>query len=146
MTPPRYDEFLKLSAALTGFELIDLVGTGMGSAYFKKVSKELPPTDLNELFDTWVRICDECGDDSGAIEHRVHERLLTLPLFAPVIYQIVKLWYLGIWYRDNDGNKGEVVSADAYTKGLVWRAIGAHPPGAEPTGFGSWASEPPPGP
>ncbi len=34
------------------------------------------------------------------------------------------------------------VSAAAYTEGLLWRAIGAHPPGAKAPGYGSWAVPP----
>ncbi len=35
-----------------------------------------------------------------------------------------------------------VVSAAAYTEGLLWRAIGAHPAGAKAPGYGSWAVPP----
>jgi hypothetical protein len=35
-----------------------------------------------------------------------------------------------------------VVSAAAYTEGLLWRAIGAHPQGAKAPGYGSWAVPP----
>lgn len=34
------------------------------------------------------------------------------------------------------------VSAAAYTEGLLWRAIGAHPQGAKAPGYGSWAAPP----
>ena len=35
-----------------------------------------------------------------------------------------------------------VVSPAAYTEGLLWRAIGAHPSGAKAPGYGSWAIPP----
>jgi hypothetical protein len=35
-----------------------------------------------------------------------------------------------------------VVSPAAYTEGLLWRAIGAHPAGAKAPGYGSWAQPP----
>ena len=35
-----------------------------------------------------------------------------------------------------------VVSPAAYTEGLLWRAIGAHPSGAKAPGYGSWAVPP----
>lgn len=35
-----------------------------------------------------------------------------------------------------------VVSPAAYTEGLVWRAIGAHPAGAKAPGYASWAQPP----
>ncbi|MFE5901212.1 hypothetical protein ACFQ67_27870 [Streptomyces sp. NPDC056488] len=47
--------------------------------------------------------------------------------------------------RVHDGDRREtpfVVSPDAYTEGLLWRAIGAHPSGAKAPGYGSWANPP----
>ncbi|WP_411075768.1 hypothetical protein [Streptomyces sp. cmx-4-7] len=45
--------------------------------------------------------------------------------------------------RGEDGREPPfVVSPDAYTEGLLWRAIGAHPSGAKAPGYGSWASPP----
>ena len=32
--------------------------------------------------------------------------------------------------------------AQAYTAQLAYRAAGAHPPGANPTGYGSWSLDP----
>ena len=65
---------------------------------------------------------------------------------------MIVLWYLGQWdqlpsdWRDRHGasplDVAARVSADAFRAGLVWRAIGAHPTGAEPPGFGSWATPP----
>ncbi|HYO83919.1 MAG TPA: hypothetical protein VES20_21125, partial [Bryobacteraceae bacterium] len=39
-------------------------------------------------------------------------------------------------------NVGFMVSAAAYTEGLLWPAIGANPPGAKGPGYGSWALPP----
>ena len=39
--------------------------------------------------------------------------------------------------------QAQVASAAAFREGLVWPAIGAHPIGAKPPGFGSWASRRP---
>ena len=64
------------------------------------------------------------------------------------------MWYLGSWFpppeswfaaytkvKQNDSLQ-RVVSAVTYKEGLVWKAIGAHPPGAKPPGFGSWSKPP----
>jgi hypothetical protein len=48
---------------------------------------------------------------------------------------MVKMWYLGSWL-------GQVVSADAYKEGLVWPAIGTHPPAAKQPGYASWSLPP----
>lgn len=71
---------------------------------------------------------------------------------GPVARNTIVLWYLGQWdalpreWRDRHGasprDVSHVVSADAYAAGLVWRAIRAHPMGADPPGFGSWANPP----
>ena len=65
---------------------------------------------------------------------------------------MIVLWYLGQWdqmprhWRDRHGaspaDTAGVPSAAAFRAGLVWRAIGAHPTGANPPGFGSWATPP----
>jgi len=66
---------------------------------------------------------------------------------------IVLLWYLGSWYepRDLEANaspgtrhaiSSEVVSAKAYTQGLVWEIAGAHPMGYSNLQFGYWSRDP----
>jgi Membrane bound FAD containing D-sorbitol dehydrogenase len=66
---------------------------------------------------------------------------------------IVLLWYLGSWYEPGDlkanaspGTRhavsSEVVSAKAYTQGLVWEIAGAHPMGYSNLQFGYWSRDP----
>jgi hypothetical protein len=66
---------------------------------------------------------------------------------------IVLLWYLGSWYRPEDLKKNaapgtrafirsQVVSAKAYTLGLVWQIAQAHPMGYSNLQFGYWSREP----
>ncbi len=66
---------------------------------------------------------------------------------------IVLLWYLGSWYKPADlknnsapGTKtfipSEVVSAKAYTQGLVWQIAQTHPMGYSNLQFGYWSREP----
>jgi hypothetical protein len=71
---------------------------------------------------------------------------------GPIACNIIKLWYVGIWYQlppawtdAFDARPNDVtfmVSASACPEGLLWAAIGAHPPGAKAPGFGSWAAPP----
>jgi hypothetical protein len=71
---------------------------------------------------------------------------------GPIARNVIVLWYLGQWdqmprhWRDRQGaspaDVAGVPSAAAFRAGLVWRAIGAHPTGANPPGFGSWATPP----
>ena len=66
---------------------------------------------------------------------------------------IVLLWYLGSWYKPADLQKNsapgtrasidsQVVSAKAYTQGLVWQIVQAHPMGYSNLQFGYWSREP----
>jgi hypothetical protein len=66
---------------------------------------------------------------------------------------IVLLWYLGSWYTpkalmDQAGAakpgliSSEVLSAKAYTQGLVWQIAGAHPMGYSNLQFGYWSRKP----
>jgi hypothetical protein len=141
MTPAR--SFAALSAALTGFREADLWGTGMVETY------------LDELFatvgDAVVARLLTAGDEAlrtGELEALV----LDDPDLGPVARNVIVLWYLGQWnalpgeWRNRHGASPldipRVISADAYAAGLVWRAIGAHPMGARPPGYGSWADPP----
>jgi len=66
---------------------------------------------------------------------------------------IVLLWYLGSWYEPADlkanaspGTRhaisSKVVSAKAYTQGLVWEIAGTHPMGYSNLQFGYWSRYP----
>jgi hypothetical protein len=66
---------------------------------------------------------------------------------------IVLLWYLGSWYQPADLKENSapgtrhlisstVVSAKAYTQGLVWQIAGAHPMGYSNLQFGYWSRDP----
>jgi hypothetical protein len=68
---------------------------------------------------------------------------------------VVLLWYLGSWYEPADLKKfhdspqlltgpipSKVVSAKAYTQGLVWMIAGAHPMGYSNLQFGYWSRDP----
>jgi hypothetical protein len=67
---------------------------------------------------------------------------------------IVLMWYLGSWYKPADLQNAEknpklsapipskVISAKAYTQGLVWQIAQAHPMGYSNLQFGYWSREP----
>jgi len=66
---------------------------------------------------------------------------------------IVLLWYLGSWYKPADLKSNsapgsaafipsQVVSAKAYTQGLVWQIAQAHPMGYSNLQFGYWSRDP----
>jgi hypothetical protein len=170
-TEEKLREFVKFSAAVTGFSEFDLWGTGQAEAYYKAAVDQEGPDAIQR-----VMASDPAAGPTDA-----------------VVKSIIKLWYVGVWYgpelvgrmdvaawtapgrsgakpavpddsrpdgslprqagpghrAGEDRAHGEeestplfVVSPDAYTEGLLWRAIGAHPSGAKAPGYGSWANPP----
>ncbi|MET8565110.1 hypothetical protein ABZV75_32805 [Streptomyces flaveolus] len=165
-------DFVKFSAAVTGFSEFDLWGTGQAEVYYETVLNQEGPDAIQKAI---------ASDPHAAPAD-------------PVVNSIIKLWYVGVWYGPElvgrmdvaawtapgkSGSKpavpddsqpevtrfgqavagqhqpgedrahGEnerralfVVSPDAYTEGLLWRAIGAHPTGAKAPGYGSWVNPP----
>lgn len=148
--------FLELSALLTGFELPDLLGTGMGAAYLEKLEAVIPPRLLERLWHTTAAVLAEHPRESEPRAEAVRRVIWGDPDLGPVARNILKLWYLGVWYpmpahwRERNGSSTHdlmaVVSARAYQQGLVWPAIGAHPMGAKHPGFASWQLPPPANP
>jgi hypothetical protein len=129
------DAFVRLSAALTGFERVDLLGTGQAPHYFDWVTTRADLATLRKLWDL----------ARGPLTDRVLEKLLADAALGPVAKQINFLWYTGQWkdpFPPEPGTQTTIVSAAAYREGLVWRAAAAHPSGAKQTGFASWATLP----
>jgi hypothetical protein len=118
---PHLTPFLSISSSLTGFEVSTLLGTGMAERYH----------DL---------LLDQLGSDGFAA-------LLSAPPTSPPAadpaetdamtphQKLIRLWYTGIW-------ENIMVDPAAYPVGLIWRAIGANPPGARAPGYGTWALKP----
>ena len=141
------DSFVALSAALTGFRASELWGTGQAEAYLTELLETVGEPIVARLLAT--------GDEALRAEDpetAVRERVMEDPTLGPVARNTIILWYLGQWnalpneWRNRHGanprDVPRVVSADAYQSGLAWKAFGAHPMGANPTGFGSWAQPP----
>lgn len=147
--------FLNLSTVLTGFQPVDLQGTGLVQAYCHKVSTIIGQEITNELLTLADSILKQPGGDEPSlekIEQAIRQDILASPKLGPVARNIIKLWYLGTWYpmsadwRKQYGVSSEdrehIISAAAYEESLVWRAMGSHPPGAKQPGFGTWSLPP----
>lgn len=64
---------------------------------------------------------------------------------APLVnlaLSINKLWYLGSWYDPEDPTQQQVVSDQAYIRGLSWQVMQSHAMGNSPFTFGYWAKDP----
>ena len=136
--------FLAFSSEVTAFTVFDLQGTGQAESYLSTVVRVLGEQNLTELLDAYA-----------GTEHkprRLEADIFSSEKLGPIARNIIKLWYVGVWYTlppewvdrfgalENDGTF--TASSDAYPEGLLWRAIGANPPGARAPGYGSWAHAP----
>jgi hypothetical protein len=66
----------------------------------------------------------------------VKSRVMNDAKLGPTARSLIKMWYLG---GDATPFSANVVSAATYKEGLVWQAIGSHPPAAKQPGYGSWS-------
>ena len=144
------ESFLSFSAAVTAFTTFELLGTGMADAYLAAVIKVVGETTVGELLHIWDSISGSNGQQP--LEHKLRLAIFGDEKLGPIARNIVKMWYIGIWYQlpyswsqtfgalEHDVNF--MVSPAAYTEGLLWPTIGAHPPGAKAPGYGSWSGPP----
>ncbi|MGK5731985.1 hypothetical protein [Streptomyces sp. URMC 124] len=135
------DDFLTASAALTGFDAFELHGTGMAGAYHETAREQVGDAALGRFLDA---LAAAGGDPDG----------ITDEISRDIARAVAHTWYLGVWPQlarsvhtalgRERANAAFTVSPEAYAEGLVWRTFHAHPAGAKPPGFGTWA-DPPPG-
>ncbi|WP_037619724.1 hypothetical protein [Streptomyces aureus] len=162
MTAPSFERFLLLSVDLTAFEETDLLGTGMAHKYLAKVRAACGDEAVTALLDAHRAARADAAGPAGnrartPLDRDVFDRALRHRIFCddrlgPVARNVIKLWYAGMWYAlppewtDRYGTctaaGTSTVTAAAYQEGLLWRAIGANPPGAKAPGYGSWSKPP----
>lgn len=146
------NDFLTCSAALTGYDVLDLQGTGMSEAYHKLVCEIVGPGLCRTLFRRGARLAKRYADDPDALTAAYRRDILSDPRLGPVARNVIKLWYLGQWeqlppaWRSAYGNHPKDVthipSPAAYRAGLVWTTIDAHPMGDLQPGYGTWSRPP----
>lgn len=152
--PPIHplEQFLNLSVVLTGFNKVELQEAGTGREYLNLLTEMAGGTLCFELWAETQAIFAKYAGHAGRLEREVNQRILKSEKFAPLARNIILMWYNAIWYQlppdwttrhgANALDQDHVVSARAYPEALVWRAMGAHPQGAKPQGFGAWALPP----
>jgi hypothetical protein len=143
----RLATFTDMSAALTGFTS-------------EAIAPRLDPTDLSKaLLDAVDALAG--ADAVNALlarfvsmqtqpPQRIADALLGIAPTASgpdvqLARSIVKLWYLGSVYPldSTSAFDGRTLSANAYIRGLAWRAAQAHPMGYSEFSFGYWSDPPP---
>ncbi len=142
-------QFLRFSSEVTAFTEFELRGTGMAEAYLNAVVGVIGQDLLTQLLDAYDRMLG-VGPDLRA--DRLRREVFGDAKLGPIARNIIKLWYIGVWYKlprewvesfgTNVKNDTFMVSAVAYTEGLLWTAIAANPPGAKGPGYGYWAHPP----
>jgi hypothetical protein len=167
MSTPSFKSFLQLSADLTAFDKTDLLGTGLAHRYLAKVRAACGDEVVTALLEAHRAARADASDDArshnGALPDRalperslldraLRHRIFSDDRLGPVARNVIKLWYAGMWYGlppewtdrygANAAAETSTITAASYQEGLLWRAIGANPPGAKAPGYGSWAAPP----
>jgi hypothetical protein len=135
------DTFVNLSVILTGYPKSKIQPQNntqkLPELYFGVLNKEVPSDLIASLNDTFLAIPDP--DESS-----VKAKIVMNDKLGPVAKNILKMWYLGIWY-DLDKKKPDnsyVVSNIAYKNGLAWSTMYAHPMGYSEENFEYWNTPP----
>lgn len=149
MSSERQDDFLALSAELTAFGRVELVGTGEADAYFNTFTRIVGAAAVDALLDAYTAMDAASADDR---QQEFRRTIFGDAYIGPLARNLIKLWYVGIWYQlprawrerygAREGDETFTVSANAYTQGLLWPAADANPAGAQSPGWASWTKPP----
>ena len=147
--------FVDLSYVLSGFNPVELWGTGMVQTYYDEVNLIIGEREMGKLLGVSSRVIQLNSEPMDEVEHAVQKHILDDGRYGPVARNIIRLWYLGAWaqlpreWRDEYGatsyDTDHIVSPEAYQESLVWTAGLTHPMGAKQQGFGAWAKPGPEG-
>jgi hypothetical protein len=166
-SPQDMMAFLVLSAALTGVHLVNLAPEFTHDPD-KDILDQQPgvdPINIKNDYFVWINLNDPTASFGKLLQiAKDHRHQSATDIIAAVnagdddtkflARSIVLLWYLGSWYKpvdlkDKSATPGarasvpsQVVSAKAYTQGLVWQIVGAHPMGYSNLQFGYWSRDP----
>jgi hypothetical protein len=154
--------FLLLSAALTGIHVANLAPEFVpAKGDVLDSDPGVDPINVKDDYFKWINTSDPATFGKLlqiAKDHRQSAPDIITGVSAGddtrfLARSIVLLWYLGSWYKPEDLKSNSapgarafipsvVVSAKAYTQGLVWQVAQAHPMGYSNLQFGYWSREP----
>ncbi|MDV5143486.1 hypothetical protein R1T08_04065 [Streptomyces sp. SBC-4] len=132
------EEFVALSAALSGFGVTELEKSGMAGEYAEFVAARVGTGPCRALRAGLAGLPHH-PESADAAVGELSAELAEEPL--ALARSLTHLWYTGCW-PGPPGSASTVVSARAYAEGLVWRVLGGHAPGTGRPGFGSWSEAP----
>lgn len=140
------DAFVETSSRLTGFSSLELFGTGVVDLYLRTLEEIIPERLLSPL------LTRTCALPKEGLEQALQAQILSCPDLGPVAKNLTMLWYTGSWtalpddWHTRNGRSAldttHVISTASYQAGLQWKVMGAHAPGSNPLGYGSWALPP----
>ena len=160
---PEMMAFLVLSHALTGIKLSSLAPEiTVNTVDVLQSDPGVDPFNIKNDYFNWINACAAPAFERLLQIAKDHPKSTTDIIDAVnagddtkfLARSIVLLWYLGSWYKPEDLKKSlapgaprvpipsQVVSAKAYTLGLVWQIAQAHPMGYSNLQFGYWSREP----
>ncbi|NKI73991.1 hypothetical protein Dpoa2040_001222 [Dickeya sp. CFBP 2040] len=134
-----FDDFLTLSALLTGFSRFELTGTGLAHDYFTWLQQAaaIPFRQLQHDFSAQP-------DDEAIRLNWLQATVLTSSSLGPVTRSLLRLWYTGQWVPVSPApnDTATFLSDAAWREALIWQAIHAHPQAIRQQEFGAWAEPP----
>lgn len=140
----QHSAFLILSEHLTGFDSVELMGTGMLDDYYVCLMENIGTLDPARLWSIAEKLdsLKKVGNEA-ALAREIRHSLFSDAAIEPISKNIIRLWYTGTWrMKSDDPFSTVVVSPEAYQEGLIWKVAHTHPPGAKQPGFGSWGEQP----
>ena len=135
MNNNQIETFLKISAYLTGYSQVDLLGTGMVGVYYGTIVENTASSIVDYFFQTAEEILNSSEGDETLMNEGISKKLMPDNCYNGLAKTIISVWYTGNWGSN-------VINPDSYKQGLMWDTAGAHPPGAKQPGYGSWSIEP----
>ena len=135
--------FLAISARLTGFEVVELEGTGMTQTYLATLAENTAGDVLDLFFEEAAAILALADDE--AIDAAIRSKLMPDSSYDATAKTIILMWYTGEWYTQiaqPASIDSTQINGASYVQGLMWAVTEAHPPGAKQPGYGSWAEPP----
>ncbi len=146
------NDFLELSSMLTDFDVFSLNGTGQVDAYWNEVNLIAGEKNVLKLLHVFNKISHNSKMTEEEFLKSVRKEILSNILYGPIVRNIIKLWYTGMWYQlplnwsqkfgETENDMNHFINSASYMEGLLWNAIDAPPAGAKGPGFGSWHSRP----
>lgn len=128
------DLFLRVSHGLTGCG--ELSATLSDSYFARLTSTESERRELSELLATFGDLVQHGASDGEAAAK------LTGGSTATLVRRILVLWYTGAVLDANDKLNYDERDPTPWFAALMWRAMGAHPPGLSGGYFGYWRYPP----